>query len=158
MEEIKILKARYFRYADTKRMDLFRDLFVPGATALFHDIHTEAKPIDEVLGTLEKVVEQCTTIHRGFMPEIEILGPKEARGVWAMEDQLHWTTPSPDGVSHMIGYGHYYETYRLHQDSWRISTLELTRLRLEILTEPRDLTTRPPLEAHLQAERGPSSV
>ena len=75
-------------------------------------------------------VGDVTTVHHGHMPEIEILSPTTARGVWAMEDKLRWPEGSP--IQTMHGYGHYHETYELVDGAWRISTLTLTRLRLDV--------------------------
>jgi hypothetical protein len=62
------------------------------------------------------------------MPEIEITSPTTARGVWAMEDKLRW----PERGTAMHGYGHYHETYELVDGAWRIKTLTLTRLRVDV--------------------------
>jgi hypothetical protein len=61
------------------------------------------------------------------MPEIELTSPTTANGIWAMEDMLRW----PDGRE-LHGYGHYTETYAKIGNHWRIRTLVLTRLRLDM--------------------------
>jgi hypothetical protein len=64
------------------------------------------------------------------MPEIEITSPTTATGIWAMEDKLRWPDGAP--MSAMHGYGHYHETYEEVDGGWRIKTIELRRLRLDI--------------------------
>ena len=51
-----------------------------------------------------------------------------ATGVWSMEDMLRW----PNGLE-LHGFGHYHETYRKEAGRWRIATLTLTRLRLDVV-------------------------
>ncbi|MBW2381092.1 MAG: nuclear transport factor 2 family protein [Deltaproteobacteria bacterium] len=58
--------------------------------------------------------------------EIELLSPTEARGIWAMFDYVEFK-PSR-GIR---GYGHYHEEYRKENGKWLISTLKLTRLRVD---------------------------
>ena len=74
---------------------------------------------------------EAVTVHHGHMPEIMLTGPDTARGIWAMEDVVEF----PDGHK-LSGFGHYHETYVRVGSDWRIATLHLTRLRVD-LTPPR---------------------
>ncbi len=74
-------------------------------------------------------VDKVETVHHGHMPEIEILSPTTARGIWAMEDMLRWPVGSP--IKSMHGYGHYHETYEKTGGQWLIKTITLTRLRVD---------------------------
>jgi hypothetical protein len=67
------------------------------------------------------------------MPDIEILSPDTAKGVWAMEDilRLPQDQPSPWGYTYLHGFGHYHETYVRRPDGWRIQSVRLTRLHVE---------------------------
>jgi hypothetical protein len=76
---------------------------------------------------LEPTLRDAVTIHHGHMPEIEVVSPSTARGVWALQDIIVW----PDG-SRLHGYGHYHETYEKSDGQWRIKTSTLTRLHMEI--------------------------
>lgn len=138
IEEIKTLKARYFRSMDTKDWDGFADVFAPGAVM---DMSSEVPASDDpdagitrgnklIATFVRSHVGDVTTVHHGHMPEIEILSPTTARGVWAMEDKLRWPEGSP--IQTMHGYGHYHETYEVVGGAWHISTLTLTRLRLDV--------------------------
>ena len=70
------------------------------------------------------------TTHHGHMPEITILSETEAEGIWAMFDYVQ--IPSPSGRVSIMGYGHYFETYRKCDDGkWRISSKRNERLRLD---------------------------
>ena len=130
IEAIKQLKARYCRTMDTKDWVGMREVFTDDVTVDTSEsdgaVMTGA---DDFMGFLSGVLADVVTVHHCHMPEIELLSTGEARGVWAMEDELWW----PDGM-HLHGYGHYHETYSLVGGEWRISSTKLTRLR-------RDLTT-----------------
>ncbi len=129
IEDIRQLKARYYRCMDTKDWDGFRDVFAPDGLM---DMRGEAGEAGLVRGNqaisdfVRGAVGPVVTAHHGHMPEIEVTSPTTATGVWAMEDELWW----PDGM-HMHGWGHYHETYRRTPDGWRIQTLTLTRLRVD---------------------------
>ena len=130
LEDIRLLKARYFRCLDTKDWDGFADLFAPDAVM---DMTSEGAAITEgnreIAAFVRGVVGDVTTVHHGHTPEIEITSPTTATGIWAMEDKLRWPEDAPLGSMH--GYGHYHETYERVADGWRIKTLRLSRLRID---------------------------
>ena len=74
-------------------------------------------------------MEGVQTVHHGHMPEIEILSPTTARGVWAMEDRLRWESGP---VRSLHGYGHYHDTYEKGEEGWRITSTSLTRVRVDV--------------------------
>jgi uncharacterized protein (TIGR02246 family) len=130
-EAIKQLKARYFRTMDTKDWEGMRDVFTDDVLV----DTTEAgggvvEGGDAFVASLRTVLNDVVTVHHGHMPEIEIRSETEARGIWAMQDILEW----PNG-RRMYGYGHYHETYERIANGWRIKTLKLTRLRVDV-SEP----------------------
>jgi hypothetical protein len=135
IEEIKQLKARYFRCMDTKQWSGWEEVFAADATMDVSEERppgsTEAIPLikgrDNIIPFVSKVLEGVVTVHHGHMPEIELTSETTARGIWAMEDKLQW----PDGKTTLHGYGHYHETYEQAGGRWRIKTLKLTRLRMD---------------------------
>ena len=133
IEDIRRLKARYFRCLDTKDWDGFRDVFAADAEM---DMRPEAGERGLVHGNqaiadfVRGVVGDVETVHHGHMPEIDLSSATTATGVWAMEDLLRWPAGGPFGSMH--GWGHYHETYTKEGGSWRIQTLALTRLRRDI--------------------------
>jgi len=133
IEDIRRLKARYFRCLDTKDWDGFRDVFAADAEM---DMRPEAGERGLVHGNqaiadfVHGVVGDVETVHHGHMPEIDLTSATTATGVWAMEDLLRWPAGGPFGSMH--GWGHYHETYTKEGGSWRIQTLALTRLRRDI--------------------------
>jgi ketosteroid isomerase-like protein len=138
IEEIKQLKARYFRCMDTKDWAGLEAVFAPDAE---FDMRGEAADKSKaaegvVFGAaniatfIRNAVIDLLTVHHGHMPEIDVTSPTTAKGVWAMEDILRW----PDGgpVKTLQGYGHYHETYRKVDGAWRIQSSRLSRLRVDI--------------------------
>jgi hypothetical protein len=157
LEEIKKLKARYFRTLDTKDWAGYLNVFTPDAIIDSTEAYTpktlagepivfdgEAPPEpnpawhshgDPAAFTtdLAKTLDGVLTTHHGHMPEIEFTSPTTAEGIWSMEDMLKWPKGSP--IREMHGYGHYRETYEKTSQGWRIKTLKLTRLRVETKTD-----------------------
>ncbi len=134
IEAIKQLKARYFRYMDTKQWDEMRDVF---AEDVHIDMSAEGGGVhddrDGFMTMLQAAIGDVTTVHHGHMPEITLTSPTTATGIWAMEDKLRWPEGGP--ISSMHGYGHYHDTYAKGDDGrWRITSLALTRLRVDLET------------------------
>jgi hypothetical protein len=141
IEDIKQLKARYFRCMDTKDWDGFAAQFsddaVMDVSGEMADDGTDEPGIirggraigDFVRGAVGGVV----TVHHGHMPEISVPSATTATGVWAMEDMLRW--PDGSALHEMHGYGHYEETYEKRDGRWLITSLKLTRLRVDLTTD-----------------------
>ncbi len=140
LEQIKALKARYFRFVDTKDWDGLRALFADNATLHYTDASPDPgpQPVDQAMTFIRDTLADATTIHHGHMPEIEFDDEDRAHGIWAMEDRVLWPEGStnPYGLYRMHGWGHYHETYERRGGQWRIVTLKLTRLRREIELQP----------------------
>jgi hypothetical protein len=129
-EEIKQLKAHYFRYMDTKQWSGWAEVFTADAVMDVSEEQVDQNIIkgrDKIIPFVSKVLEGVVTVHHGHMPEIEVTSPTTARGIWSMEDKLRW----PNGKTTLHGYGHYHETYEKVDGRWRIKTLKLTRLRID---------------------------
>jgi len=134
IEEVKRLKARYFRCVDTKDWEGFKSLFSPDAV---FDISQDV-PGAVLIGP-EKIAQAasvpltgCVSVHHGHCPEIEITSPTTATGIWAMQDILRWAADSATPNRWLHGYGHYVENYERIDGRWHIKTMKLTRLRVDI--------------------------
>ena len=107
IEAIKQLKARYFRFIDTKDWAAFRDLFTEDCK---HYLPQEsAVPFmtnEDYFAMNERLLTPGVTTHHGHMPEITFLSDTEAEGIWAMFDYVQIEPPS--GRVSIMGYGHYY--------------------------------------------------
>jgi hypothetical protein len=129
IEEIKQLKARYFRGLDLKDWALWADVFTPDA-----HIEADGYPFDgpdELIAGMKRFLDGVRTVHHGFMPEIIITGPDEATGIWAMRDYLLYPGDGPPVG--FVGYGHYHENYARQDGRWRIRRLVLTRIGIDPL-------------------------
>ncbi|MDT3445410.1 MULTISPECIES: NAD(P)-binding domain-containing protein [unclassified Pseudofrankia] len=131
IEQIKQLKARYFRYLDLKDWDAFRDLFTADCK---HYLPIEGEKRfqlnEEYFESTIPMLDNGVTTHHGHMPEITLLGDTEAEGVWSMFDYVQ--LDGPQGRLSIKGYGHYIETYRKCPDGqWRISSKRNNRQRFD---------------------------
>ena len=143
IEEIKQLKARYFRAIDLKDWALLKSVFAEDVILDYRAAATDPSGAnlvpdstgdilrgrDRAVETIEASLAGISTVHHGHMPEIEITGDATATGIWAMSDILGF--PPGGAVSKMLGYGHYAETYVRTPEGWKIASLKLTRLRIE---------------------------
>ncbi|OBI44073.1 nuclear transport factor 2 family protein [Mycobacterium sp. E796] len=143
IEAIKRLKARYCRLMDTKEWNGYRELFTDDVTVNLESAG-EAVPgqdqesteavgaviagADAFLAMLVPTLGEVVTVHQCHTPEIDLLSPSTATGIWAMEDLLRF----PDGTE-LHGFGHYHETYEKHGDDWLIKSTRLTRLRTDVV-------------------------
>ena len=149
VEGIKLLKARYFRFLDTKDYDGLDTIFtddalidVRGSTSTT----TQKRPEDRApaVGGLDDglmsgrdlkqffrtSIANFVTVHHGHMPEITLLSERAATGVWAMEDRIWFKPGSPSRMMH--GWGHYHESYIRTDETWRISAMRISRIRTEL--------------------------
>lgn len=140
IEEIKRLKARYFRFMDTGDWDGFASLFAedalfdvrgaleekPDLSALGEPIRGRAAITDYVRGGISVL----TSAHYGHMPEIEILSEDSATGIWALDDILR--PPAGGPFTLFRGHGHYHERYSRIDGRWLIAELRITRLMVEL--------------------------
>jgi len=135
IEEIKKLKARYFRLMDQKQWDAWRELFTEDVTAVYHGAPRNRQgesqgPLrcegrENLVTKVSTLLTSAVSMHHGHMPEIEITSLTTATGVWAMFDYLRF--PS----STLQGYGHYEEDYVKEGGAWKIKRILLTRLYCE---------------------------
>jgi hypothetical protein len=137
VEQIKDLKARYFRYFDTKQWDRWRDLFTEDCT--YDGTSRSYSGRDEFVEGTRRRLDPATTVHQGHTPEIRILGPTSAKGIWPMFDHVEFddVIDHGHGVSRgFTGFGHYEEEYRKENGEWKICFLRITRLYTALIDRP----------------------
>lgn len=138
LEDIRRLKAEYFRCVDEKDWDALARVFTPDCEwdmresvephnpdLLLHDAKISIKSTADVLHGVK-------TAHFGYMPRIDVLSDTEATGVWSMEDTLWASAKSPvlpQGRTH--GWGHYHDRYVKKDGRWQIAATRLTRVAVE---------------------------
>ncbi len=134
IEAIRTLKARYFRYMDTKQWERLAALFTADLRVISPQGATWLEGGEAFAASLRHSLENAVSCHQGFTAEIEIIDADHASGVWAMQDVIDWQDRHPrEGWKSIVGRGHYHETYRREGGQWRIATLSLTRLRLDVV-------------------------
>ncbi len=134
IEAIRSLKARYFRLMDTKQWDALREVFAADLKVLTPEGKVYTEGGDTYAAALRTSLEHAVSCHQGLTGEIEIDDEDTAHAIWAMQDVIAWEDRHPKtGWKSILGRGHYHETYRREDGAWRIATLTLTRLSLDII-------------------------
>jgi hypothetical protein len=127
IEQIKQLKARYFRFVDTRDWDGVVALFSPDCD-LRSTLFPEARQPGDFFAKVASMITPGVSVHHGHMPEITLTSLETATGIWAMYDYVQ----TDDGRVGYRGYGHYHESYlKDPRRGWLISGFELRRLRLD---------------------------
>jgi hypothetical protein len=140
IEEIKQLKARYFRFVDTKDWTGFAGLFAENAVFDLSDDLPGCVLVGpaKIVELSARGLEYAVTTHFGHCPEITVTSQNSANGIWAMEDRIRWTEESSSPIKSLHGFGHYLETYECIEGCWRIKTLKLRRLRVDLEDKSKD--------------------
>jgi hypothetical protein len=132
LEALRVLKARYFRYMDTKDWAAWTQLFTPQFEQEMELEQQHHKgPREDFVRFVAAALAGVVTVHHGHSPELELTSATTARGIWPFVDRL-WPGPdAPPNAPRLVGYGHYHETYVKSAHGWQISTQRVTRLRLD---------------------------
>ena len=133
IEAIKALKARYFRFLDTKQWDDWGLVFTTDVRMEVPEAAVELDGRASVVENVSAALAGTQTVHHGHMPEIELTGPDTATGTWAMFDYVEWPAGEDGSRVGLNGYGHYLEEYRREDGHWRIARTRLERLRIDPL-------------------------
>lgn len=129
IEAIKNLKARYFRLMDAKQWPELRELFT--VDSRFERDGGEPLGREQFVEVVRSTLAGVVSIHRGSMPEIELVDGDRARGTW----QFDWVcideseASQPEADMRFGGCGEYREEYRKIDGSWYISWLQTTWMR-----------------------------
>lgn len=142
IEEIRQLKARYFRGVDTGDGALVRSILAPDCELDYIGCCTDPKSGRDFLPAMNIVLRGrdnwvsdglakagIVSVHHGHNGEIELTSPTTARAVWPMTDRLYMPEGAPCAC--MTGFGYYHETYEKIGGSWKLKTLRIERLRVE---------------------------
>ncbi|RJG46155.1 nuclear transport factor 2 family protein [Mesorhizobium sp. DCY119] len=142
IEEIKLLKSRYFQAVDFKDWHGIVDIFTDDARVDFsgepqhhvghHGVTEDSIDPDswvvvggpETAKVIAGAVGEIVAVHQGHDPQIHAHSQDYATGRWSLYDRLEY------GNEVMHGFGHYQEEYRRIDGKWRISSLTLTRIKV----------------------------
>ena len=140
IELIKQLKARYFRFLDTRDMEGLKSVFTADAKAHFKgaDYEFELDGRD----ALEAFYRKSFTVtsfgmHNGHHPEITVDG-ETATGIWYLQDifvELNYKLT-------IMGSALYNDTYRKVDGEWRVASTGYRRLWEEYHTRGDDIKLR----------------
>jgi hypothetical protein len=131
-EALKTLKARYFRFLDTKDWDAWTQVWAP---QIDHEMPMEGQAHhgsrEDFVTFVSAALTGVITAHHGHTCEIEVTSPTTAKAIWAFQDYLKPEEGAPAHAPSMIGFGHYHETYVKSDAGWQIRTQKITRLRID---------------------------
>ena len=141
IEDIKRLKALYWRGVDLSDGDLVRSILAEDC-----ELDYRGCGVDPATGTdhmpamnvvlrgreswLDTALDGLVTVHQGHQSEIEITDSDTATGLWAFSDRFFMPPGAP--FSRLTGYGHYHDTYEKRDGAWLLKTTRITRLRVEV--------------------------
>ena len=127
--ELSQAKARYCRALDARDWALLAELMTADMKFGLSDGDSEPEMMtgrDNALLTLKSLVADAKTVHQVSMPEIDLNGD-QARVIWAMQDRAVFA----DGLS-VTGYGYYHERWLRENGNWKIASLKLIHLILDV--------------------------
>ena len=147
IEEIKQVKARYFRGVDTSDGPLVRSILAEDCVLDYMGCCTDPKTGQDFLPSMNVVMRGPTSwsddgfakagivsAHHGHNSEITVTGAATAEAIWSMTDHLYMPPGGP--FAKMTGYGYYHETYEKADGRWKIKTLRIARTRVEVQQSP----------------------
>ena len=142
IEDIKQLKARYFRALDTQDWALLESVFAEDAIFDFSQANIDPHfPVEgyastppvqgrtQIVEAIRSTIVGFATVHHGHIPEIDIGSDSTATGIWPMEERVHGITG--ETIFDRNGFGHYHETYEKVDGAWQIKTSRIERLRVD---------------------------
>lgn len=121
VQAITRLKHRYFRLLDQQIWNELRDCFTEDVETHYENGHYCFKGVDEVMRFLSESLEGLRAsgrhgLHLGHHPEIDLLGPDEAQGLWT----LHAVSIDPESGRAGRQESFYTDEYRRVNGEWRI--------------------------------------
>lgn len=132
LDQVRIAKARYCRYADTKQWDAFKALLVPNPDLRFYgpdgELQYSFDNRDDFVAACRDYLAQTHSIHQIHNEELSEVSDTEIRAIWSMEDYI----VNPDGSDRHHGFGHYHETWVRSEEGWRIAAIDLRRTILKV--------------------------
>ncbi|MFG2039812.1 nuclear transport factor 2 family protein [Dactylosporangium sp. NPDC048998] len=133
IEELRLLKARYFAWVDGREWQLLRGLFAEDCTFTSSARLPDLAGPDDFVDFVRATVEPGRSTHLGFMPRFEFADDDHATGTWSMFDVVELDDPRRPG---WFGLGTYVERYRRVGGGWRITSWHLERGAVRRLSRP----------------------
>ena len=149
MEDIRVLKHRYFRGIDTADMVLLAGLFTDDVAVMYRGgtyevaVTGRAEMLEFLANSFHS---KAVAMHHGHMPEITLTGADSASGIWYLEDVFIDLAKA----THTIGTAIYHDVYRRENGAWMIATSSYARV-IEVI---RPLSPDALITEHMLATRG----
>lgn len=142
IEEIKQLKARYFRGVDTSDGELVRGILAKDCVLDYMGCCTDPATGRDYLPAMNIVMRGkdswssdglssagIVSVHHGHQCEVTLTSDTTASAIWSMTDRLYM--PAGAAYSVMTGFGYYHETYERIDGAWKIKSIRIQRIRVE---------------------------
>lgn len=120
---IAAVKARYFRFMDLKDWGALRGIFTDDAT-FDHPTIGRLEEIDAAVAALRATIGDKWTSHEGSIPDITLLLPDRATGIFAMTGHVMANEERMGRT-----FGHYYDEFRRVDGVWKMSAIRLVSSR-----------------------------
>ena len=143
IEEIRLVKARYWRGVDTRDDEMVRAILADDCLLDYRGCCTDPVSGIDHLPVMNVVLEgrdnwqtdntdgpQAVTVHQGHQHEIEVASEREATGIWYFTDRFFMPPGSP--FSRLTGYGTYHDTYSRDGAGWRLQSTRIERFWIEV--------------------------
>lgn len=143
IEEIRQVKSRYFRGVDSADGALVRSILADDCVLDYMGCCTDPTTGYDFLPAMNMVLHGAAnwsdaglsalgivSTHHGHNGEITLTSDSTATAIWPMTDRLFM--PPGKAFSVMTGYGYYHETYEKIGGAWKIKTLRIQRIRVEV--------------------------
>lgn len=153
IEDIKVLKHRYFRGIDTADTALLESLFTDDLDVVYNG-GTYRVALSGRATMLEFLANSfhsgAAAMHIGLMPEITITGDNSATGIWYLQDVFI----DLEKDDHTFGTAIYTDTYRREGGVWKIASTHYDRV-IEVLTKFSQTNGRVSVQRLAQTGRTP---
>lgn len=153
LEDIKVVKHRYFRGIDTGDTALLADLFTDDIKVTYNGgtYRVSLSGREAMLEFLANSFHSgAMAMHHGHMPEITFTGEDTAEGIWYLEDVFI----DLEKDDHTFGTAIYTDTYRREGGQWKIATTYYDRV-IEVLTKFSETRGRASVQRLAQTGRKP---
>lgn len=143
IEDIRQLKAKYWRGVDTADGELVRSILAEDCVLDYRGCCTDPTTGVDHMPMMNMVMTgrdswqtanldapRLVTVHQGHQHEIEPTGNGTASGIWVFSDRFFMPPGAP--FARLVGYGHYHDTYEKAGGRWLLKTTRITRLRVEV--------------------------
>jgi len=142
MEEIRQLRAKYWRGVDSHDGELVRSILAEDCVLDYNGCMTDPTTGVDHMPVMNLVLRgrdswqtdnlegpKIVTVHTGHQYEIDITGETTAEGIWYFTDRFFMPEGGP--FSRFVGYGRYHETYEKAADGWKLKTTRIERIWVE---------------------------